>query len=72
VLALWRQHRNARRLAIVAAVAGIAFHAYAALPPHRNAGVLVLLIAAAYSATLLGIALGHQPASRSNGDVRRV
>src|SRR5688572_1970553 len=34
-LALWRQHRAAPRLASVAAVAAIAFHVYAALPPHR-------------------------------------
>ena len=72
VLALWRQHRNARRLTIVAAVAGIAFHAYAALPPHRNAGFLVLLVAVAYSAVLLGIALGQQPVlPRSDDGVRR-
>ena len=60
-LALWRQHPSARRLAIGAAVAAIVFHAYAALPPHRNVGLLALMIAAAYSAVLLGIGLGHPP-----------
>ena len=70
-IALWRQHRSARRMAIIAAVAGIAFHAYAALPPHRNAGLLVLLVAAAYSAALLGIALGQRPTSPPEGGARR-
>jgi len=70
-LALWRQHRSARRMAIIAAVAGISFHAYAALPPHRNAGLLVLLVAAAYTAALLGIALGQRPTRPREDDVRR-
>ncbi len=71
-LSLWRQHRSARRLAVGAAVAAIVFHAYAALPPHRNVGLLALLVAAAYAATLLGTALGHPPAaSGDEADVRR-
>ena len=69
-LALWRQHRRARRLAIVAAVAAIAFHTYAALPPHRNVGLLVLLVAAAYSAALLRVAVSSRSAPRQDGDVR--
>ena len=56
-LALWRRHTSARRLAIVAAIAAITFHAYAALPPHRNAGLLVLMVAGAYAVALLGLAL---------------
>ncbi len=62
-LALWRRHTRARRLAIVAAIAAMTFHAYAALPPHRNAGFLVLIVAGAYAVTLLGLALSE--------DVRR-
>jgi hypothetical protein len=62
-VALWRQHTEARGLAIVAALAAIAFHGYAAMPPHRNVGLLVLVVAAAYGAVLLGIALGHPTAS---------
>lgn len=58
-LALWRQHASARLLAIVAAFGAIVVHAYAALPPHRNVGLLALVVAAAYGAGLLGIALGH-------------
>jgi hypothetical protein len=70
--ALWRQHESARPLAGVAAVAGIVFHAYAALPPHRNAGLLVLVVAAAYSAVLLAIALREEPRLPPNdGGVRR-
>ena len=58
-------------MAIVAAVAGIAFHAYAALPPHRNGGLLVLLVAAAYTAAHLGIALGQRPTRAPEDGVRR-
>lgn len=65
-LALGSRHHSARPLAIVAAIAGIVFHVYAALPPHRYVGLLVLMIAAAYSAALLGIALGH-PGRPSTG-----
>lgn len=59
VLALWRRHASARRLAVGAALAAIVVHGYGALPPHRNVGLLALAVAAAYGATLLGIALGH-------------
>jgi len=71
-LALSRQRAAARGLAIVAGLAAIAFHAYAAMPPHRNVGFLVLVVAAAYGAVLLGIALGPQRASPRGGPgVRR-
>lgn len=66
-LALWGRHASARRLAIVAALAVIMFHAYAALPPHRNVGLLVLLVAAAYGAVLLVMALGYESASHRDG-----
>jgi hypothetical protein len=71
-LALSRQYADARGIAIVAALAAIVFHAYAAMPPHRNVGYLVLAVAAAYGAVLLGIALGPQSASPRDGPgVRR-
>ena len=70
-LALWRQHRTARGLAIVAAVAAIVFHAYAAMPPHRNVGLLALLVAAAYSTALLGIVVGRRSAPGTDVGVRR-
>jgi hypothetical protein len=71
-VALWRRHADARGLAIVAALAAIVFHAYAAMPPHRNVGLLVLVVAATYGVVLLGIALGHQSASPRGGPgVRR-
>lgn len=57
-LALWRRHPSARRLALLAAAASVAFHVYAALPPHRNVGVLALLVGAGYGLILLGVALG--------------
>jgi hypothetical protein len=56
-LALWRRWPNARTLAIVAAVLSILFHVYAAFPPHRNVGILVLLVGAGYGLILLGITL---------------
>ena len=52
-LAVWRSRRDARRIAIVAAIAAILLHAYAALPPHRNVGVAALLIAVCYAALLV-------------------
>lgn len=71
-VALWRQHPGARQLAAGAAVAGIVFHVSAALPPHRYVGLLVLVIAVAYSATLLAIALGQETGfSGHDGGVRR-
>jgi hypothetical protein len=55
---LWRRRPGARTLAIVAAVLSIAFHVYAACPPHRNVGILVLLVGAGYGLLLLlGVAL---------------
>jgi hypothetical protein len=70
VLALWRHHVNARPLAIVAGIAVTVFHAYAALPPHRYVGFLVLALATVYGAALLAIALRHATAGppRRNRD----
>lgn len=56
-IALWRRWPNARRLAIVAAALLIAMHAYGALPPHRNVGILALVVAVGYGLVLLGITL---------------
>lgn len=55
-IALRRQWPSRRRLVIFTAIASIAFHVYAALPPHRNVGLLALLIGAGYGVLLLGIA----------------
>ena len=56
-IALWRRRQGAWRLAFVAAVASVLFHVYAALPPHRNVGVLVLLVGAGYGLLLLVVGL---------------
>ena len=57
-VALWRRWPSARRLALLAAVSSVVFHVYAALPPHRNVGLLALLVGAGYGLLLLGVALG--------------
>ena len=54
-IALWRQWPMARRLALLAAISLVAFHVYAALPPHRNVGVPALIVGAGYGLVLLGI-----------------
>ena len=56
-IALWRRRPGARRLTVVAAVASVLFHVYAVLPPHRNVGILVLLIGAGYGLILLALVL---------------
>ena len=56
-IALWRRREGARRLAVVAAVSSVLFHVYAALPPHRNVGILVLVVAVAYGLVLLCVSL---------------
>lgn len=61
-VAFWRRRTEARRLMLAAAVASVAFHLYAALPPHRNVGVLALLVGAGYGLVLLGVALGSRGA----------
>ncbi|HEX8127725.1 MAG TPA: hypothetical protein VF527_01260 [Pyrinomonadaceae bacterium] len=54
---LWRRRPNARTLAIAAALLSIGFHVYAASPPHRNVGILVLLVGAGYGLLLLWVTL---------------
>ena len=56
-VAYWRRRPSARRLALAAAVASVLFHVYAALPPHRNVGILALLVGAGYGLVLLGVGL---------------
>src|SRR5688500_10664295 len=50
---LWRQSAAAPRLAAIAGTLAIVFHAYAALPPHRNVGILALLLAVIVGVLLL-------------------
>ena len=65
-LAQWRRRTGARRMAIIAALAAIVFHAYAALPPHRYVGMFALLIAVVYAVILLVTVL-RDSASTSGG-----
>lgn len=59
-IAFWRRWQSARRLVLLAAVSSVAFHVYAALPPHRNVGILVLLVGAGYGLVLLWVALSSK------------
>jgi hypothetical protein len=59
-IAFWRRRPTARRLLLLAAVSSVAFHVYAALPPHRNVGMLALLVGAGYGLVLLGVALSSR------------
>lgn len=59
-IALWRQWAVARRLLLFAAISLVVFHVYAALPPHRNVGVLALIVGAGYGLILLGVALSSR------------
>ena len=52
---LLRRRSNARTLVVVAALLSIVFHVYAALPPHRNVGILVLLVGVGYGLLLLAV-----------------
>ena len=59
-IAFWRTRTAARRLLIVAAVSSVAFHVYAALPPHRTVGMVALLVGAGYGLVLLAVALSSR------------
>jgi hypothetical protein len=52
-VAMWRKWASARRLVIITAILSILFHVYAALPPHRNAGLPALIIGVGYGVVLL-------------------
>jgi len=60
-VAHWRRWPSARTLLAAAGALLVAFHAYAALPPHRNVGLLALLVGAGYGVFLLAIALRRTP-----------
>jgi hypothetical protein len=60
-MALKLQWSGAEHFAIVTALALAAFHAYAALPPHRNVGFPALLVALAVSALLIVCAVRPSP-----------
>lgn len=51
---LWKKSAAAPKLAAVSGALAILFHAYAALPPHRNVGMLALLVGVALGVLLLG------------------
>jgi len=51
---LWKQSAVAPKLAAVSGALAIVFHAYAAFPPHRNVGMLALLVGLALGVLLLG------------------
>jgi hypothetical protein len=59
-IALWRRWEAARRFIPLAAISSVAFYVYAALPPHRNVGVLALIVGAGYGLILLGVALSSR------------
>ena len=61
-IALIREWRTARRLVVGASLLSIAFHVLAALPPHRNVGMLALLIGAGYPLVVL-LVLRRAPSS---------
>ena len=63
-IALWRHWKNTRVFAISAALLFIAFHAYAALPPHRNVGIGMALVACVYGVGFLVFALRHDRTSQ--------
>ena len=54
----WRQRRN---LMLVSAVLNVVFLVYSALPPHRNVGILALVLGAGMSCLLAFKALGSGP-----------
>ena len=56
-IAMWRKWPNTRRLVIVTAILSIAFHVYAALPPHSTVGPPALIIGAGYGLVLLIVTL---------------
>jgi peptidoglycan/LPS O-acetylase OafA/YrhL len=67
-----RRWANARQLTIFTAVALIAFHVYAALPPHRNVGIAVALIATVYGLALLAASFAGRNGGRAGGARRRL
>ena len=60
-----RRWENARGLTIFTAVALIAFHVYGALPPHRNVGIGVALVATVYGLVLLAVSFAGRNGTRA-------
>lgn len=60
-----RRWPSARQLTIFTAVALVAFHVYAALPPHRNVGILVALVATVYGVVLLAASFAGRNGARA-------
>jgi hypothetical protein len=52
-IAILRRWPTARRLIIVTGALSILLHVYGALPPHRNMGILVLIVGAGYGLLML-------------------
>ena len=61
----WAQRRT---IVLVAATLSLIFHAYAALPPHRNVGIAVLVIATGYGLLLLAVSLVGRDGARTAAD----
>ena len=59
-IALWRQWPMTRRLLVFAGISSVVFHVYAALPPHRNVGMVALIVGAGYGLILLGVGLSSR------------
>lgn len=51
--AMWKRWANARQWSLIAAISSIVFHVYGALPPHRNVGMVALIVGAGYGLVLL-------------------
>ena len=52
-VAMLRRWATTRRLIIVTGTLSILLHVYGALPPHRNMGILVLIVGAGYGLLML-------------------
>ena len=62
-IAMWRQWRAVRRLVVLTGVLSILVHIYGSLPPHRNMGILALLVGAGYALVMM---LAYHRNSRRN------
>ena len=64
-LARLRRWPNARQLTIFTAVALVVFHVCAALPPHRNVGIGIALLATVYGVVLLAVSFISRNGARA-------
>lgn len=60
-----RRWPNARQVTIFTAVALVVFHVCAALPPHRNVGIGIALLATAYGVVLLAASFTGRNGARA-------